>query len=510
MTSSDPGSPVSGVRRNFILGAVGSLFVVILAFVARTVLVRTAGIDSVSLNAVFLNFVALISVVEAGLLTASMFRLYSPLARNDWEEIWRWVHASGRLYRAAGVGIVVLGGLTAPFVPMVVSDLGLPLWEVIGLYFLAVANAVALCYRTEFKALLTADQKNYIVVSLQVAALFVQTSLQVFVLVRTGEFYLFLLLQLIGTLTWNIACRHVALRRYRASVPAMKKCADETTSLLNDLRNLILYKVGAIGLSGTDAILVAALVSAPLAGLLSNFTLVVNSVNSILMQAFNGIAASIGLHNVSSSAGERRRAFSVLSVFGNWMFGIASAVLLVTLQPFVAVWLGEEYVIDFISQIALVLTLFAIGTNQVASLYRTSLGIFRATRWVPLVALALKVILSLPLGLAFGMPGVLFSSALARLLTFSIIDPLLVYRRALGKGLVGYFLRAIVMLAGVAVVGSLGILLTDLTGTTGLLKVFVSLSLGLGLGFVILTPPAFFNPDVRQFFLRSVLKRKSQ
>lgn len=453
--------------------------------------------DSVSLNAVFLNFVALISVVEAGLLTAAMFRLYEPLASQDWPSVRQWVRSTGRLYRVAAFGILLLGGLTAMVVPWVVRDLGLSPSYVIALYLLAVCNAAALCVHAEKKALLIAGQRNYQVVGLQVAALTVQTILQVVLLHQTGSFAWFLVAQLIGTLTWNCACSLLARRRYRILACSDSDDREKTKILFGDLKNLFLYKMGAVGLSATDAIFVSIMVSSPAAGLLSNFTLIVNAVNTVLMQAFNGIAASIGLHNVSASQLARRRTFVILSSFGNWIFGVACVILYVALDPFVVWWLGSQYSIDAASRAALVFTLFIIGSNQIASLYRSSLGIFRATRFVPFVALILNVVFSVVLGLFWGMPGVLLATGLARACTYSIVDPVLVFRRSLGSSSLRYYLGVGTYFLAVVAGSLVSTYIAGLAGVSGFAGVVTSLAVGSASGIVFLTPILFCSQAVR-------------
>ena len=104
----------------------------------------------------------------------------------------------------------------------------------------------------------------------------------------------YLLIQLAGTLCVNAYVAHLAEKQY----PEISKYKDdrlnggEKRQLLKDTGALFLTKVGHVALNGTDNIIISAVVGVLWVGRLSNYTLICDSVTSVLCQITAAITGS--------------------------------------------------------------------------------------------------------------------------------------------------------------------------------------------------------------------------
>ena len=64
-------------------------------------------------------------------------------------------------------------------------------------------------------------------------------------------------------------------------------------------------KVSGLLVNSTDNILITFFSGLATTGIASNYTLLVNTLNTLLGQLFNGLTASIGNHNASESVEKR-------------------------------------------------------------------------------------------------------------------------------------------------------------------------------------------------------------
>ena len=69
--------------RNLFYGEVNIIFTVLLSMVTRTALVRILGLSAVSLNGLFTEVIAVLSLAELGVGSAITYHLYRPLAEHD-------------------------------------------------------------------------------------------------------------------------------------------------------------------------------------------------------------------------------------------------------------------------------------------------------------------------------------------------------------------------------------------------------------------------------------------
>ena len=124
----------------------------------------------------------------------------------------------------------------------------------------------------------------------------IQTALQVLLLLLFRAYLSYLLIQLAGTLCVNAYVAHLAERQY----PEISKYkndrlnGDEKRQLLKDTGALFLTKVGHVALNGTDNIIISAVVGVLWVGRLSNYTLICDSVTSVLCQITAAITGSLG------------------------------------------------------------------------------------------------------------------------------------------------------------------------------------------------------------------------
>jgi O-antigen/teichoic acid export membrane protein len=76
-------------------------------------------------------------------------------------------------------------------------------------------------------------------------------------------------------------------------------------SLVADVRALILVKLGSVLVMNTDNIIITYISGLSIVGLLSNYTMIVNAINRVFQQLFNGITASIG--NLNAQADKEKK-----------------------------------------------------------------------------------------------------------------------------------------------------------------------------------------------------------
>ena len=111
------------------------------------------------------QFVSYISLVQAGLSAATIYSLYKPLADNDRDEISSIVTAAKKFYYKSGyifLALIIVLAIAYPFFVDIPSGLGYS--DILLLVFISgVSGAIDFFTLAKYQALLTADQKNYVI-----------------------------------------------------------------------------------------------------------------------------------------------------------------------------------------------------------------------------------------------------------------------------------------------------------------------------------------------------------
>lgn len=431
----DNNSRTSNSVKNIIINFVLYFLTYISAFVGRTFFVKLLGNEYLSISGLFSNVITLLSFTELGIGSASVYALYKPIADNDFENIRSILSYLGRIYKiiagvTAGIGITLI-----PFLPHFVKmdEVSFTSDYLILVFVLYVINSCMSYLLVEKQLFLIASQKSYLVNIIQKTSQIVLVIIQILFLLITHNFIVYLMAQISINMISNFAVHMYAEKRY----PVIRKQSSKTRippeqnrrKLTENVGAIFFYKVGAVILNGTDNLIISSFLSTLYVGIVANYTLVINSINSVIMQCLNGIGASIGNHVVTSSKKEQESVFKQLDLLSTIVYSFCTVCLIVLLNPFIKVWLGTNYMLSNSTVLWLGLVFYVTGVNQIPSLYRTSYGLFHATRFYPLIGAIVNIVLSIFLARSIGLDGIFIATVIVRLVFFTIVDGNLIYSK---------------------------------------------------------------------------------
>lgn len=440
---------------NILTGVGGYIINTILGFVCRMVFVRYLSADYLGVNGLFSNILTMLSLAELGVGGAIVYALYKPLAEHDEEKIASLMKIYAKAYRIIGLVVALVGLALMPFLTVIVRqppNITENLYLLYGIYLFNTASTYWFSYRS---SLIIAAQQNYIVTGVNYLVTILQSVVQMLYLVIAQNYLGYLIIQTIGTLVYNVAISQIAVRMFPCikSKNVLPLPQEERQSLLRNIRDLMAYKISGLLVNSTDNILITFFKGLATTGVASNYTLLVNTLNSLLSQVFNGLTASIGNHNVVESEEHRYQLFRFLNMANFWIFGWATLGIVFVSGDLVCLCFGEEYVLDWSIPLVLALNFYTVGMQNAVWTYKHTLGLFRYGRFLQLLTATLNIIFSVLLGYRFGVAGILLATFFSRALTNLWYDPYVVFRHGFGKKIGAYarqylFYLVILLLAG--------------------------------------------------------------
>lgn len=149
------------------------------------------------------------------------------------------------------------------------------------------------------------------------------------------------------------------------------------------------------------------------------------------------------------------------------------------------------------------------GINQIPSQYRTSFGIFKQAKMIPLLASVINIILSIVLGKIIGLNGIFIATIIAKLVTFNIMDPLLIYKNGFKKESISFFYSKIKYFI-VLVITFLGVhLINDFLHVEGILGFVVRGAITFCITNLLLAILLYRDNEFKQLLRRGVKNGKS-
>lgn len=415
---------------NIFVGLGGYVLSTLLGFVSRMVFTRTLTAEYLGISGLFSNILTMLSLAELGIGSAIVYALYKPLATQDHDKVASLVKFYGQCYRVIGSVVAVIGLAVMPFLDVIIQEQPNIKENLQVIYMIFLFNTASSYFFSYRSSLLIAAQQNYLVTGINYCILIVQTILQVGWLVCTEEYLGYLIIQAIGTLVYNVIISSVAKKKYPYIVSKNIKpiSREEKNGLVKNVRALVVYKLSGLLVNSTDNLIITFFNGLTMVGLASNYTLLTNTLNTLLNQIFNGITASVGNLNATESKEKKIEVFGVLNLMNFWLFSWAAIGIFVVSTDLVRVLFGDGYVLPMEIPFIMALNFYLVGMQNAVWTFKNAMGLFRPGRYLLILTAAINLAASVLLGERYGLFGILAATAISRLLTNVWYDPYAVYK----------------------------------------------------------------------------------
>lgn len=415
---------------NFASGFLGRVLTILLNFAVRTIFIYCLNEAYLSVNGLYSNILTVLSLAELGFGSAMVYRMYAPMAVKDYQKTAALLQFYKKIYIIIGVVIFLLGLCVIPFMDYIIKDKpdisGLTLY-----YILFLVNTSISYWFSSYKAsVLYADQKEYIKTNVQNTMAILQSGLQIVLLLLFRKYLLYLLIQLAGNIFLNLYVAHLVDKRYPEiqTYQGASLSTEERVQIRKDTEALVLSRFGHVALNGTDNIIISAVVGVLWVGRLSNYTLICDSVTSVLCQITAAITGSLGNFFATEDKHAGYALFKKVEFLNFWLYGFSFIALVTLLDPFVQIWAGERFVLGLPISIAIAINFFVAGYMNTLWVFRSTIGLFKQGKFRPILVAILNIILSIFLGKLWGVFGVLFATFLSRAAISLWYDPLILHR----------------------------------------------------------------------------------
>lgn len=457
--------------KNISTGAIVQIINKLMAFVVRTVFIKVLNTEYLGVNGLFTNILTILSFAELGIGTAIIFNMYKPVAENDKEKIKSLMQLYKKSYNIIGTIVFLLGLLVIPFMDILVKDIPTIKENINIIYLLFLFNTASSYFFTYKKSIISAHQKQSIINNFDSIFYLIKSILEILFLIITKNFIVYLSIQILGTFLENIILSLKANKMYpylkEKNIEKLSKV--ESKNIFSNVKSLIIYKFGGVIMNGTDNILISALINVNTVGICSNYVMIITSIKTVISSALNGITASIGNLNATENSKKKEEIFYQL-IFSNYIvYSFCTIALIVLLNPFIEIWLGEKYILNISVSVALAISFFIEGLRNPGYVYRTTLGLFERGKFTPYIGAITNILISIVLCKIWGVTGIFAATSIAQLVSYSWIDPYLIHKYEFKTSVKKYFKKYLIYFLVFTICTFITLFVSNIVKITGIL-----------------------------------------
>lgn len=438
----------------------------VLQFFSRKVFLDCLGAEVLGLNTTAQNLLGFLNLAELGIGSAVSYMLYKPLFEGNREVINEIVSVQGWMYRKIAWVVVAGACVLMCFFPWIFEKAEVPLWYAYGSFMVLLVGALLGYFVNYRQIVLTADQKEY-KITLNIQGFKVaKVIFQILAVRYLSDGYVWWMgLELMMAFVTVVVLDKVLKRNYpwlRNTPREGKRLKEKYPEIITKTKQVFFHRIGAFVLQQTSPLIIYAYASLTLVAVYGNYMLIVVGVTLLMNALLNSVGAGVGNLVAEGNRKAIKRFFWELTSCRVWMASVICFGIYELADSFIALWVGEEYVMDESALYVLIAITF-IGLTRTNDTFLAAYGLYRDI-WAPIVEAALNLGLSVLLGYFWGLTGILSGVLISLVLIVCIWKPYFLYKYGFKESVREY---------AVKYTGYLGILGVSVLGSGWMLKYLV-------------------------------------
>lgn len=418
--------------RNTVVALAEQGIYTVMSFACRTVFIYSLDTTYLGFNGLFSDILSLLSLTELGVGAAILYSMYKPAAQGDYKKVAALLNLYKRVYNSIGIFITFIGLCLTPFLKHLISDVP-DIKEVPLIYILYLLNTTASYFFVYKKSILITDQKNYVASLIYICTTTAQNILQIIFLLLTHNFVVYLLIQIVSTLTSNAIVSVYVDKHY----PYLKEYKNEQLGkedkqiIYGNVKAMFVSKISSAVVTSTDNLLISKFVSTIVLGLYSNYTLFTTIVRTVLSKIFEALTGSIGNLVATETESKVYDTFRKVWFVNFWLVSFASVGLFVLINPFISLWIGDSYLLEKEVVFVICLNLYMRFIRNTFLTFIDAYGLFKQVRLKCIAEALINLIVSIFMvgPMKMGIYGVLLGTFISNITTNFWYEPYLLFKR---------------------------------------------------------------------------------
>lgn len=415
--------------RNIFTGLINKIIMLFFPFIIRTLLIKNLGSEYLGLSSLFSSILQVLNLSELGFSSAIIFCMYKPMAEKDKDKICALLNFYKKTYRIIGIIILSIGIILLPFLPNLIHGTYPETINIYLLYSIYLINTSITYFLFAYKsALLIAQQRNDVVSNINTIICLIQYIIQIAIICVLKNYYLYVLVQFFMNVINNILIDIVSRKRYPEYQCKGNIDSKEKKEIGKKIYGLLLQKISSVTRNSFDSIFISAFMGLNVVAIYNNYYYILNAVAGLLTIVATSMSASVGNTIITESKETNFDNMMKFDFIYMWIVGICSISLICLYQPFMKIWMGNEYLFSFNTVICFCIYFYTLKMGDIRGIYYSATGLWYQGKYRAVAESILNVFLNLILGKIFGVKGIIIATEISLFLINFIYGSTIIFK----------------------------------------------------------------------------------
>ncbi len=398
---------------NIVSSLVLQIATLICGFIVPKLIITNFGSDVNGLVSSITQFLAYITLLEAGIGPVVKAALYKPIANKDKTTIENILKATERFFRVIAIIFIAYLVILAFVYPIIVSTQFEYMYTLSLVVIISISTLAEYYFGMTYKLYLKADQKTYITSNIQIVG-YILNTLAIVLLIKIGaSIHIVKLISGFIFVLRPIAQNVYVKRKYNINL----KNADKEYKLEQKWDGLAQH-IAAVVHNNTDITILTFFTKAAEVSVYSVYCLVVKGIKSIIQAFTTAIEASFGDMIAKGEKKQLNKSFSEYEFMYFTIITIVYVCTILLITPFIKVYtlgVNDANYIRPLFGVLIVLSEFMWSIRLPYSSITLAAGHFKQTKKGAWIEAIVNIAVSLSLVWKFGILGVAIGTLVAML-----------------------------------------------------------------------------------------------
>ena len=380
-----------------------------LTFFSRKIFLDNLGAEFMGLTGTLNNILGYLNLSELGISACIGYFLFKPIQTGNRREIQDILSLLGYLYR--WIGGIILGGafIIRLFFPLIFSSANLSL-PIIYFAFYSFLGSSLIGYFINYRQiLLSADQKNYLVAIYYQSARLVKLALQIYLAYTYKNLYVWVAIEFLFAILGCIILNWKINKEYpwlKVDTRQGRQLLKQYPEIITTTKQVFIHKIKDFVLVKSDELFIFLFVSLKMVAFYGNYMIIISKLISLFSSITGSVGASVGNLVAEGNKPHMLRVFWEYTTIQHTIAATLAFSLYTLMEPFIAHWVGAEYIMDHRILILLVVYIYITNSRNSVDSFNYAHGLY-ADVWAAWAELIINVSVTIICGLLWGIIGIL-------------------------------------------------------------------------------------------------------
>ena len=419
-------------KKNAKASIINRIITLLTNFITRSIFIQFLGSKYLGVGGMFGNVFSVLSLCELGFGAAASQAMFEPLANADIQKVKAISKYYETVYRYISLITFSLSIAALPFLSTFFPDIK----TISGyryVYLLYVFHQIASYYFAPKRAIISCDQRMYIIMNARTITSIAASALQIAFLYLTKDYLIYISLRILMLTSEGIFIELYARRKYFFDRQNITPLSEECKSLIKrNTLSLAIHRIGGVINNSTDSILLSSCLGLSHMGIYSNYSLIINSLGSFISLAINSASAAVGNLGATKNSKKSSEILQTLTFANFFLITNCTSILLCLINPVISLWLGPHMCFSFTETVVIIACFYISYIRDPIQISLHNYGVFKSTGYIYLARGILNLFLSYAFVKKIGVTGVFAGTLLSTIGIVLFTEPYFLFKNALG------------------------------------------------------------------------------